>query len=327
MGPAHVIPFLTQVSRADRRAERNHMKIEKISDIVAMAKELRPMEPAAIVAAHDDHVLEAVVRAYKDGFIKPYLIGREEAIRGLLREMGENDAEYTIVPAETEDECAQVAVELARKGEAHLLVKGLLETAQLMRCALKKDTGIRQGEVVSALGLFEFSKYHKLLALTDMGINTYPDVDRKEAIIRNAVDFMHKIDIPKPKVAVLAAAEKASEKMPDTMDALELKKRNAEGRLAGCIVEGPISFDLAIFPGAAAIKKYESPVAGDADVLLFPDITSGNIGTKAMGFFGEPKNADIVLGCSVPIVFGSRGGPAEGKYVSIGLSAIVASRS
>ena len=302
------------------------MKIEKISDIVKICEEIKPAVPAAIVAAHDDHIMDAVIMAKKSGFIKPVLIGDSDAIQSILQDKKEDVSDYEIIGAESNDNCAQIAVDLVHQGKVKMLVKGILETSQLMRYVLKSGTGIRKG-AVSAVGLFEFAKYHKLLALTDMGINTFPDVDRKEEIIRNAVEFMHKIDVPEPKVAVLSAVEKATDKMPDTMDGLELKKRNQEGKLTGCIVEGPISFDLAIFPDAAKIKKYESPVAGDADILLFPDILAGNIATKAMGYFGEPKNADIVLGCEVPIVFGSRGGPVEGKYVSIGLSAIVASRS
>lgn len=302
------------------------MKIEHIKDIVTVAKELEPHIPAAVVAANDSHILEAVIMAKNDGVIDPWLIGPAEGIKQLLAEAGEPEEDYVIVDVADEDGCAVKAMELVHEGAVKMIIKGLLETAQLMRRALTSNGGIRKG-IVSTVGVFEFAKYHKLLALTDMGINTFPDVDRKQGIIQNAVDFMRKLGVECPKVAVLSSTEHVNEKQADTVEAGELKRRNQEGLITDCIVEGPISFDLAIFPGAAAIKKYESPVAGDADILLFPDILAGNIAVKAMGFFGEPDNADIVLGCEVPIVFGSRGGPIEGKYMSIALSALVAARS
>ncbi|MCQ2567728.1 MAG: phosphate butyryltransferase Ptb [Mogibacterium sp.] len=293
------------------------MQVNKIQDIIDCAKEMKPQVPAAIVSADDKHILEAIVMAKKDEFIKPYLIGDETLITTYLEELGEDTDGYVIIDESDSEKCAAKAAELVVSGEIKIVIKGLLETAVLMKALLNKETGIKNTGVVSALGVFEFRKYHKLLALTDMGINTFPDVDRKEAIIRNAVDFMHKLGHETPKVAVLSAVEKVNPKMQDTLDAAELKQRNTDGKLDGCIVEGPISFDLAIFP--------DSPVAGDADILLFPDITAGNIATKAMGFFGEPQNADIVLGFEVPVVFGSRGGPAMGKYTSIALSTLVAS--
>ena len=302
------------------------MKLEHIKDIVSVAKEMAPHVPAAVVAANDSHILEAVILAKKDGVIDPFLIGPADEISALLAEADEDLEGYTIVDCATPDDCAVKAMELVNDGTCKMVIKGLLETAQLMRRALSSDGGIRRG-VVSAVGLFEFAKYHKLLALTDMGINTFPDLERKQGIIANAVDFMRKLGVECPKVAVLSSTEHANEKQPDTLEAAELKRLNQEGVIEGCVVEGPISFDLAIFPDAWKIKKYESPVAGDADILVFPDILCGNVAVKAMGFFGEPDNADIVLGCAVPIVFGSRGGPVEGKYMSIGLSAIVAAQS
>ena len=299
------------------------MKIERIEDFASAAKELAPRIPTAVVCANDAHTLAAVTRARRDNFIQPLLIGPIIEIETMLADAGEPIDAYVIIDCDSPDKCAAKAMGLVHDGSAGMIIKGLIETSQLMRRALSSDGGIRTG-VVSAVSVYEFAKYHKLLAVTDMGINMFPDLERKQAIIENAVGFMRIIGVDCPKVAVLSSTAHASEKQPDTMEAAELKRRNRDGIILNCIVEGPISFDLALIPEMAAAKHYESPVAGDADILIMPDIVAGNIAVKAMGFFGEPAFADAIVGCAVPIVFGSRGGPIEGKYLSIALSALIA---
>jgi phosphate butyryltransferase len=268
--------------------------------------------------------MEAVVRAKRAGLVSPVLIGNAAATEGILRSLGENPDGYEFVEAPDGTPCAEAAVALVRDGRADFIIKGIIETAELMRPLLNKETGIlKQGGCVSSIGLIETKKYHKLVAMTDMGINTFPDVERKAQIIRNAVWFMHQIGVKTPKVAVLSSVEHVNPKQEDTVEADMLKKMNQNGEIAGCVVEGPISLDIALKKEAAEVKRYESPVAGDADILMVPNILAGNLLIKGMGIFGDINTADAVLGFDVPVVFGSRGGPIEAKYRSIALCALI----
>ena len=280
---------------------------------------------AGVVSAADPHIMEAVVAAKKDGIIKPVLIGDAAGIRDVIASFDEPEEDYTIVDVADNEAAVAKAIELVRAGELDILVKGLIDTATLMRQMVRSETGIRPKEnLVSVVGVFEFARYHKLLGLTDMGINMFPNVDQKQKIIENAVGLLNKIGIECPKVAMLSSVEKVNPKQPDTVEANELKERNQRGEIANCVVEGPISLDLALDPESAKIKGYDSPVAGDADVLIFPDIVVGNIAGKGMGFFGDAQSMDVILGLDVPVVFGSRGGPSKGKYNSMCLAARLA---
>lgn len=300
------------------------MKITKLDELFSLAKEKNLNRNAALVAAHEAHIMEAVVKAKKDGLIKPILIGNAPEIEKILVEYEGSTEGYHIIDSPSNDESVAIAIRMVKEKKVDLIIKGMIETADLMRQMLKKETGICIKGVVSAVGLLEIGKYHKLCAMTDMGINMFPNLEQKTAIIENAVYLMHRVGVENPKVAVLSAVEKVNPKMADTVDADAIKQKNLAGEISGCIIEGPISLDLAVSKEAAIVKKYESPVAGDADILMVPDIVSGNLLIKGIGLFGDMKTADIVLGCQVPIVFGSRGGPIESKYRSIALSALVA---
>lgn len=203
-------------------------------------------------------------------------------------------------------------------------MKGKLETGQFMKAIVKKENGLLAGGLLSLVGLYEHSNYHKLLAVTDQGLNTYPDLNGKKNIVINAVKLMRSLGVDEPKVAVLAAVEKVNPKMPESVDGAELKKMNQEGEITNCIVEGPISFDLAIKQGAAAIKGYESPVAGDADILVVPDIAAGNILVKCMTDYAGAMTAGTILGAKVPVIVTSRSAEASDKYYSIALAAYAA---
>lgn len=296
-----------------------------INEFVEETRGMKLGAKAGIVAAADAHIMEAVVDARRDGIIAPVLIGDEARIKEILADFGENEADYEIVDVPDNETAVAEAIRLVKEGKLDILVKGLLETAVLMKQMVARETGIRKG-LVSVCGVFEFNKYHKLLGMTDMGINMFPNVDQKQQIIENAVGLLHGIGIEEPKVAVLSSVEKVNPKQPDTLEAAELKERNQKGEIAGCVVEGPISLDLALQAESAKIKGYESPVAGDADILVFPDIVVGNIAGKGMGFFGDAQSMDVILGLEVPVVFGSRGGPARGKYNSMCLAARLAGK-
>jgi phosphate butyryltransferase len=300
------------------------MKITDLSLLEELAVSAGTVKRAGLVAAHEPHILEAIIQAKRKGLIQATLIGDGARIVELLADEHEDPADYVIIDTVDNKESVDKAIALVKEGSLDFLIKGILETGELMKAMFDKETGIvRPGAIVCPVALIQSPKYHKLFALADVGINMFPSLENKVGIITNVVWLLRRIGVENPKVALLGAVEKVNPKMPDTVDADAIKQLNLEGKLTGCVVEGPISLDLAMSKEAAAVKNYASPVAGDADALIVPDIVSGNLLIKGMGLFGDIITADLVLGLEVPIVFGSRGGPAKGKLRSIALATLV----
>ena len=300
------------------------MALTSMQDFLEIVKGKSVVKSVAVPGAADDHVLEAVFEAEGMGLIKAILIDKEEEVKKVLTDLGKNPADYEIINAETPEECGQIAVELVKEGRANVILKGLLETKDVLKPVVNKETGIGLGGVMSIVAFTELPAYHKLLVVTDGGMMTYPTVEQKAGIIKNAVDCYKKLGIENPKIACVAAVEKVNPKMPETVDAAELKKMNEEGIIKDCIVEGPISLDLAVNADSAKRKKYDSPVAGDADVILVPNIQVGNVAHKSMLQFGNGKMAGVVVGAKCPIIINSRGSSAEEKFDSLLLACAVA---
>ncbi len=296
--------------------------IKSFQEMADAAKAMEKKTIVAVVEAQDAHTLEAVVTAKKDGMIEAMLIGNEEKIREILAQEGGDPADFTIVPTGSMEESLEKAVDAINSGKASAIMKGKLETGQFMKAIVKKENGMMAGGRISLIGLYEEPRlYHKLVSITDMGMNTYPDLEGKKDLINNAVKLLHALGIECPKVACLCAVEKMNPKMPETVDADALKKMNQAGEIPGCIVEGPISFDLAMKKSAAEIKGFDSPVAGDADLLLVPDITCGNVLTKCMTDYAGATTAGTILGAKCPVIVTSRSAAASDKYYSIALAA------
>lgn len=303
--------------------KREKMQITKFQDWVTAVKSRSEKCRVAVVAAQDDHTLDSIVQAKTDGLIHPILIGDAEEIAQILATFGQSVSDYEIIPAPELDDSLKVAVALVREGKADAIMKGKIETGPLMKALVDKERGIGKGRRISLVGFYETDKYHKLFGVTDMAVNTYPDLDGKKDILANAAELLRGMGIAKPKVAVLSAVEKVNPKMPDTVDGAALKKMGEEGLFGECFVEGPISFDLATSAESAGVKGYDSPVAGDADLLFPPDIVSANILAKCMtGLFGA-KTAGLVIGAKAPVVLTSRSAEASDKYYSIALAAYV----
>jgi phosphate butyryltransferase len=275
----------------------------------------------AVVAADDGHTLEAVFRAKKNQIATPILVGDRSKILEELKTLGEDPTKTEIIDVPDDQEAAYAAVLLVHQGKADFLMKGKIQTADMLRAVVDKEKGLHTGKVMSMVVLHELPGYHKLLTVTDGGMMMYPTLDEKKQIILNAVDVYHSIGIAEPKVAVLAAVEVANPKMPEAVDGAALKQMNLDGQISGCIVEGPISYDLAMSRESAEIKGYESPICGDADILVVPNITVGNILGKALVVSAGAKMAGFVVGAKVPIVLTSRGSSSEDKYLSLVLSA------
>lgn len=275
----------------------------------------------AVAGANDAHTLSAVMRAYIEQLIQPILIGDSTFILSWLEENGFSASSIEIIDEKNPPDMAIRAVNMVKGHNADGIMKGLIETSQLMHEVLKKENNIRTDRLMSALTIMEFKKYHKLLALTDTGLCMYPTLSEKKAIIENAVEALNKLGISCPKVAVLAAVEHVNPKMPETVDAAELVNMNRDGRISNCIIEGPLSFDIAMDSQAAEIKGVKSIVSGDPDLLVYPNITAGNIAGKTLGYASDGLIATLTLGTSVPIVVSSRSSSIEEKYRCIALAA------
>jgi phosphate butyryltransferase len=275
----------------------------------------------AVVSAQDEHTLEAVFKAVKDNIIEPILIGNKVKINEVLNHLNESLDDGAIFDVENDIEAAEKAVKLIHENKADFIMKGKIQTADLLRAVVNKENGLRTGNVMSHVVIHEIPTYHKLLTVTDGGMMMYPNVDEKKQIIENAVSTLRAMGYEKPKVAVLAAVETINPKMPEAVDAGVLKEMNQKGEIKDCIVEGPISYDLTMSKESAQIKGYSSPVVGDADILIIPNITAGNILGKSLVYSAGAKMAGFVVGAKVPIVLTSRGSSAEEKYLSLVLSA------
>lgn len=273
----------------------------------------------AVAPAQDEHTLEAICHACRDGMVKPVLIGDEKAIREILDKLGVSLSGMEIIHMEDPVASIQKAADLARIGEVDCIMKGKTETGVLMKILVNREHGIRKNDTMSLLGFMESPNYHKVFAITDVGLLTYPTKEQKKAAIENAVEAFHALGVEEPKVAVIAAVEKVNRKMKETVEAAEIKE---EG-VPGCLIEGPISYDLAMDLESAMIKGYESPVAGDADLLVMPDIVSGNVAAKTITVIGGGRTGGVVLGAQVPVLLVSRAATADDKYMSIVLAALV----
>lgn len=275
----------------------------------------------AVVMAENEHSLLAAMRAHQQGLIQAVLIGDTARIQALMARHNLSTEGVFFHQAEEPEQAVTLATRLVREGEVDYLMKGGLETQTMMRGFIAKENGMRTGRLMSQVAFVENPFYHKLLALTDSALNTKPDLMQKKQILENAVEVFHCMGVERPKVAVLAAAEALNPKLQESTDAQALKELYQKGEITGCVVEGPISIDLAIEPESARIKGYDSPVAGDADLLICPDLVSGNMMGKMMLFMGS-RSANVVVGAKAPVILCSRSATEEDKFQSILLGAI-----
>lgn len=275
-----------------------------------------------VAAAHDEHTLDAVVMAAREKLVEPVLVGDEEWIREILKSLDFAPQAARIIHVPDPAEAARRTALLVREGEIDCVMKGKIETGPLMKVMVDRENGIRKSDTMSLVGFIDSPYYHKVFGVTDVGLLTYPDTAQKAAAIENAAAAFRALGTENPKVAVLAAVEKVNPKMPETQEAALLKEMNRDGRISGCIVEGPISYDLAMVPESWRIKGYESPVAGDADILVVPNIVAGNILIKSLAFTGGAKTCGVIFGAMVPLIVTSRSSSVEDKFMSIVMSAL-----
>lgn len=277
----------------------------------------RKKEPKrlAVAAAHDVETLKAITKANQEGLIKPILIGNQIKIKELLIEMNAELSDYEIINEPDNNEAAKLAVWLVKQNKVDCLMKGHLDTAEIIRAVVNKETGIaREGSIVSHVNVMSLEKYEKLVVLTDVAINIAPNFEEKQLILKNAVRVLRALGYEQPKVAAICAIEKINPKMIETVEASQLKELNQQGIITDCLVEGPISFDIAMDKGRASRKRFAGCIKGDADILLMPNLLAGNLLSKGLGIFGKGESIGLVMGAEVPIILTSRGALAEAKY-------------
>ena len=297
------------------------MSLANFEQLITGLKARKTVKRVAVVAAEDKHTLEALILAQRDGVVLPVLIGDGAVISRYLEELDFPLEEAFIVQADSSEDAARRAVAMIHDGEADFIMKGRIETAALMKVIVSKDSNLRTGRIMSHLAFLEIPTYHKLLAVSDVALNTTPDLAQKRQIIDNAVIALKKMGIEKPKVAVMAAAEEINPKLAESVEANELKQMNLAGEIVDCIIEGPISYDLAMDKEAVAIKRFNSEVAGDTDLMVMPNLSAGNLMLKALVFSGGAKSAGIIVGAKVPVVLTSRSSTTQDKYMSVVLAA------
>ena len=278
----------------------------------------------AVAVAQDDAVLEAVKIAKERGIADSILVGDKEKIEAVAAEMNMDLTGFEIIDEPDVAQAALTAVKLVHDKKADILLKSLLDTKLFLKSVLNKECGLRKGKMMSHVCVFEIEGIDRLLFFTDVAFNTYPSLEDKVTIINNAVEIAQACGIETPKVAPICAVEVVNPKMPPTVDAAALTEMNEKGEIKDCVVYGPLSMDLAIDPEAAKHKGVSNPVAGHADILLFPNIDAGNITYKILVRTAKVKNGNLLIGTSAPVILTSRSDDFETKINSIALAAVVA---
>jgi len=301
-------------------------RVTNFAEIVARVKG-KPRKSIAVAMADEDDVLRALADAYKQGIADAILVGDKEKILACSREHRIKISPFDIVPADSEQQSVAIAINMVREHLADTLMKGRCSTNTLLKGVLDKEQGLRSGKLLSHLGVFEVPNYHKLLLMSDAALNIAPDLNAKVAILENAVQAAHFLGIHNPKVAVIAAVEKVNaESMPCTTDAAIISQMAARGQIKRCVVDGPMALDNAVSAKSCEVKGLKSPVGGDADILLMPDIEAANVFYKTLGYISGAKAAGLILGAKVPVILTSRADNEEIKFLSIALGALMSVR-
>jgi phosphate acetyltransferase len=281
--------------------------------------------PARTAVAHpcDQVSLESVVEAARLRLIEPILVGPEQRIRDLAKQLNLDISAFEIVDAAYSQESAAKAVELVREGRADALMKGSLHTDEIMAAVVKRDTGIRTSRRISHCFVMDVPGHDQPLVITDAAVNIAPDLKGKVDIVQNAIDLVHALGDNEPRVAILSAMETVNPDVPSTIEAAALCKMAERGQITGGILDGPLALDNAISPQAAAIKKIKSPVAGRANVLVVPDLEAGNMLAKSLSFLSDADAAGIVLGAKVPVILTSRADEEMARLASCAVAQLL----
>ncbi len=320
LAPTEKISYLRQTYTPEVRIDD---KLERFDRMLSQVKGLEPI-PTAVAHPCDHESLKGPVMAFQAGIIEPILVGPESKIRAVAEEFSIDLSGIRIVNAAHSHDSAALAVSLVRTGDAEALMKGSLHTDELMGEVVSRANGLRTNRRISHVFLMSVPTYHRPLLITDAAINIAPTLEEKVDIIQNAIDLAHIIGIPEPKVAILSAVETVNPKIESTLHAAALCKMADRGQITGGILDGPLAFDNAVSIVAAKTKGIKSAVAGNAEILVVPDLESGNMVAKQLEYLANALTAGIVLGTRVPIVLTSRADTAETRTASCVIGALIA---
>lgn len=301
------------------------MVLENFDAVLKKAKAVKRMRRAAVAGAADTHVIEAVLSAQKLGIAEPVLIGDKIRITELLLAQGVEAKRFSILDAQSPAQCGEMAVAQVKAGNADFIMKGMLETRDVLKPLVNKENRLHTGKTMSHVSFFEIPGVKKLMTITDGGMVINPTLAEKRDIINNAVALLCAIGYKSPSVAVLCAVETVSPKMVETTDAQALVEMNRTGEIPNCAVVGPISYDLVMSREIAQIKRYDCPHCGDFDILVVPTMACGNILGKSWVVTAGAAMAGLIVGAKVPVVLNSRGSSSVEKLYSMALAAIVSS--
>lgn len=294
--------------------------IKHLMELVDRAKQ-RETRKLIVAAAGDEDALLAVKNATNQGIIEPILVGDMLKIQTIAKRISFDISGLETYDEEDKSKASLKACMLIKEGKGEILMKGAVGTGTLMKAVLNKEAGLRKGDTLSHVAVFESPYYHKLLGVTDAAMNVLPDLETKIAIIKNAVEVFHGLDIMNPKVAIVGSVETVNPRMEATMHAATISMMNYRKQITGCVIDGPLAIDNAISKKSAELKDITSDVAGDTDIILAPSIDSGNILYKTLNFLGGAVAAAVIMGAAVPVVLTSRSDSDKSKFLSIALAA------
>jgi phosphate acetyltransferase len=293
----------------------------KYEELLSRCRGLEPIS-TAVVHPCDEPSLSGAIEAANQGLIKPILIGPRPKVEAVAKAANVDLRNIPVIDVPHSVAAAAKAVELVREAKAELLMKGSLHTDELMEPVVSHDTGLRTGRRISHVFIMDIPTYHKGLIITDGAINIAPTLEEKADICQNAIDLVISLGLARPKVAILAAVETVTSKMPATLHAASLCKMAERGQIKGAILDGPLAFDNAISKEAATTKGINSEVAGDPDILLAPELESGNLLAKQLTFLAEADSAGLVLGARIPIILTSRADSIRSRIASCAVAVL-----
>ncbi len=296
--------------------------IKSFNELIAIAKK-QSSKTICVVNAHDEDVLKSASIASNENIARSILVGDAKKINEISSQKAIDLNNCEIINELDYQKAINLSVGLVRDKKAKILMKGKVQTPDIMKAVLNKEEGLRDSSLLSHVGVFESPCYHKLLFVTDGGLNIAPDLEKKAAIVKNTLPLVNSFGIDFPKIAGVCAIENVNTSMPSTVDAALLSVMSIRGQLGNCIFEGPLALDNAVSEDAAKTKGIKSNIAGDVDVLLVPNIESGNIAVKSLTYLGNAKLGGLVLGAKCPIVLTSRADSYESKLNSMALAVIM----
>ena len=299
--------------------------MRNIDDIIKFAKERGP-KTISVACCQDEEVLIAVENGRKEHIVNAILIGDIDKTKKIAKNLNINLDNYELIDIKDMSEACLKAVELVSNGKADMVMKGLVDTSIILKAVLNKEVGLRTGNILSHVAVFDIEGYDRLFFITDAAMNLAPDVNGKKQIIENACSVARALDIEEPKVALICAKEKVNPNMKDTVEAKELEDMYLRGEIKNCVVGGPFALDNAISEDAARHKGMNHPVAGKADILVVPDIEAGNVLYKSITYFAKCENAGLIVGAKAPIILTSRADSDKTKLNSIALGVLASTK-